>query len=387
MSYEHFEIIKDVFRRFVNFLDGRQVVVALSGGLDSKLVVGMLRYFEYENVLCYTYGKGNSREAIKAEAVSEQFGYNWILTEYSGDMWKQTLRDKDLHKYWASATNGVSLPHCWDWPSLKMIKRMDIVDEDAVFVTGISGDFVAGNHLKNIFDPRYNRDPHDFIELMINKHYSLWLNLIRIPAIFSLAESRIRGATLYTDEKSDAYISSIYEYWEWQERQSKYIVNLVRQHDFFGYAWAMPLWDRKIMDFWKKVPLRLKKGQYLYEKSVSEHYPDGGFSSNAPSSLWEREPLLRRLEKGRFGVGLTRRKLFLWLESLALIGPLFKRYARIKIHYRYYKKQAVALEQGFGFFRYVFMDPDKRHQDSMVTKEFMKEIYDMDIDSIEGGRF
>ena len=177
LSYEHFEIIKDVFRRFVNFLDGRQVVVALSGGLDSKLVVGMLRYFEYENVLCYTYGKGNSREAIKAEAVSEQFGYNWILTEYSGDMWKQTLRDKDLHKYWASATNGVSLPHCWDWPSLKMIKRMDIVDEDAVFVTGISGDFVAGNHLKNIFDPRYNRDPHDFIELMINKHYSLWLNI------------------------------------------------------------------------------------------------------------------------------------------------------------------------------------------------------------------
>lgn len=378
LSSEYFKILEDVFRRFIAFLDGRQVVVALSAGLDSKLVVGMLRYFHYNNVICYTYGKKDSKEAIGARAVAQDFDYSWSLTEYSGHLWADTLNDENLHDYWKFASNGVSLPHYWDWPSLNIIRDKGLAAKDAVFVTGISGDFVAGNHLKVIFDPRLNSDPTDFIKLMCTKHYSLWENLINRPQLRTVAEEKIKSVTKFDGNSSEEYIASIYEHWEWQERQSKYIVNLVRQHEYFGYSWAMPLWDRKIMDFWRKVPLRLKKGQYLYQKSVSENYPEEMFTSHRPLTHWSREPIVKRLETGRWGTGLSRRKLLNHLQSVPALGIVIRKYLQIKRHIRLYKTHSVAVEKGFGFLRYVFKDLDKRHTDSLVLKEFMMKLYGLD---------
>lgn len=378
LATEYFAILEDVFRRFVTFLNGRQVVVALSAGLDSKLIVGMLRYFNYENVFCYTYGKKDSKEAVGARIVARDFNYRWDLTEYSGKLWADTLDDENFYDYWKFACNGVSLPHYWDWPSLKIMSAKGLIDKNAVFVTGISGDFVAGNHLKVIFDPRLNSDPTDFMELMCKKHYSLWENLINKPALRSVAEERIKEVTNFDGDGSEEYISSIYERWEWQERQSKYIVNLVRQHEYFGYSWAMPLWDREIMDFWRKVPLYLKKGQYLYRKSVAENYPGGMFLNNEPSTYWSREPLLERLESGRWGTGLSRRKLTNLLQSVPVIGIVVRKYSHIKRHLRLYKTHSVAVEKGFGFLKYVFEDLDKRHTDSLILKKFMKTLYGLD---------
>ena len=41
-----------------------------------------------------------------------------------------------------------------------------------------------------------------------------------------------------------------FEVWDWQERQAKWIVNSVRNYEFYGYEWRMPLWYNEIMDYW-----------------------------------------------------------------------------------------------------------------------------------------
>ena len=51
------------------------------------------------------------------------------------------------------------------------------------------------------------------------------------------------------------------------ERQAKFIVNSVRVYEFFGYAWRIPLWDRELIDFFLKVPLKYRMrydDNYLY---------------------------------------------------------------------------------------------------------------------------
>jgi asparagine synthase (glutamine-hydrolysing) len=74
---------------------------------------------------------------------------------------------------------------------------------------------------------------------------------------------------------------ALYEFWEWSERQPKATVNNQRLYEFFGYQWALPLWDAEMMDFWAKVPYEEKLNQKqikilseIFEVSIIEirHY-------------------------------------------------------------------------------------------------------------------
>lgn len=40
-----------------------------------------------------------------------------------------------------------------------------------------------------------------------------------------------------------------YEAWEWNGRQSRFIINSLRVYDFFDISWAIPLWDNDLMTF------------------------------------------------------------------------------------------------------------------------------------------
>ena len=74
------QILLEAFERFIETLRGRQVVVALSGGVDSRLVAAILKHFKYDNVLCFTYGVIGNREAQGARKAAELLGYRWMQT-------------------------------------------------------------------------------------------------------------------------------------------------------------------------------------------------------------------------------------------------------------------------------------------------------------------
>ena len=60
----------------------------------------------------------------------------------------------------------------------------------------------------------------------------------------------------------------ILEYLEFENRQTKYVVNCQRIYDFYNLNWLLPLWDKSFIKFWEQVPLKYKIRQKLYKETL-----------------------------------------------------------------------------------------------------------------------
>ena len=57
---------------------------------------------------------------------------------------------------------------------------------------------------------------------------------------------------------------AVIELLEYDNRQTKYVVNSQRIYDFYNIKWLLPLWNRSFIKFWEKVPMKYKVNQKLY---------------------------------------------------------------------------------------------------------------------------
>jgi len=367
------------FRRIIESVNGRQVVVPLSAGFDSRLVAATLKRCRYDNVLCFSYGiPGNNQEARSRETATK-LGYRWVQVPYSATRWREALSSKEIGEYWAFSANGTSLPHPDDWLAVKLLKESYELSDDAVFVPGHTGDFICGSHLKNVFDPWFQEDPYDLEGAIIKKHYSLWENLASRRHVREVILHRLSEALESFPRKTDEDLARMYEYWEWQERQAKFIVNSVRGYEFFGYSWRLPLWDCAIMDFWKRIPISLKMDKYLYRAYLTTHDPMGVFQGVVPKGLWNRKEILRqRAESVR---GHVKRK----LESRQLLARLLHRYRGLRRHFQEYRNHPVGLARAYGLIRYLVRDSSKRHAQALLVKDVLDRLYGVRLSDLRAG--
>ena len=80
---------------------------------------------------------------------------------------------------------------------------------------------------------------------------------------------------------------ALYESWEWAERQPKATISNQRLYEYFGYDWALPLWDADLMDFWARVPFEHKFNQSLHQEYLRSYNYDGVFDrGRAPTKAF-----------------------------------------------------------------------------------------------------
>ena len=108
------------------------------------------------------------------------------------------------------------------------------------------------------------------------KHYNLWKsisNLKNKKYYKKLLEKQLQENKKIKFENLNA--SGILEYLEFNNRQSKFVVNCQRIYDFYKIDWMLPLWNKGFIKFWEKVPLELKVNQKLYKDTLM-HLNFGG---------------------------------------------------------------------------------------------------------------
>lgn len=108
---------------------------------------------------------------------------------------------------------------------------------------------------------------------------------------------------------------------EWQERQSKYLVNSVRLYESFGFDWWLPLWDLEFTGFWRKQPRPVVTDKSWYKDVVDRTYCSAVGAHHlerGPSGRDIADRTLRLVARSR--LGRTLRKLL--PRSVPVLSPM-----------------------------------------------------------------
>lgn len=260
----------DIYEKLIAEAAGRPIAIPLSAGRDSRLVASALVHLGYRNVLCFAFGLAGNHEAKASQRIAHRLGLPWRFVRYTPARLAATFRSDDYLSYQASADSLTGIHFPQDYLAFRALGAEGFLPSDALVVNGQSGDFITGNHVPAALhqppaDPTPGSRQARLLDAFIIKHFKQWKflqtpkNLARIRTRLSAEIESLGG--MPTQSAAD---HGIYEWCEFQDRQSKYVVNGQRLYEYLGYDWRLPLWDDTYLDFWQTVPLAEKRGQSLF---------------------------------------------------------------------------------------------------------------------------
>ncbi|WP_461208441.1 asparagine synthase-related protein [Desulfocurvus sp. DL9XJH121] len=271
-----------VFDRLVQDLDGRPALLPLSAGLDSRLVAAKLVERGYDDIRTFSYGTPGNHEAAHARKVAETLGVPWRFVPISGPDMRAFHESSLRREYWNFCDGLASVPNPQDIVPLLKLRDEGGLPGNAVLINGQSGDFSCGAHI-----PRALTEADaclgDVFELLLAKHFALWRDMLT-PGNTARLRAKMQGALAAIDPDPDtpARLAVLHDCWEWQERQSKYVVNGQRIYDFLGLDWRLPLWEAEWNDFWPRVPVEYRLGRGLHRDYLRRWDYRGLFSGREP---------------------------------------------------------------------------------------------------------
>ena len=256
-------VYQDVFHRLVRGAQGRQIVVPLSGGIDSRSVAAMLKLVGAKDVLCFSYGVPGNWEAVISQKVAAKLGYPWHFVPYTRRLWREGYRTRAGHEYASYAGNLVSIPHMQDWLAVREMKREGRISPGALFV--------PGHTTTRSLSSRPRVPGHEeVVSRILARYYRYWRWSARYDELAPLFGRKLRSAI--ADDAADSISETVgaFETWGFQDLFPKLYVNSVRVYEFWGFDWSLPLFDRQMMDLYAHIPLELRIGKGFFKSYLED---------------------------------------------------------------------------------------------------------------------
>ncbi|GER12852.1 asparagine synthase-related protein [Variovorax boronicumulans] len=273
--------------RLITSLEGRQLVIPLSGGYDSRYIAALVAKAGYKNTVAYTYGTISSPEVSRSKIIAERLGMQWHFVEYTEEKYKDFLNSRKHADYLNYSHLCSSTPHYQEFIALNELISLGIIQEGAVVAPGFCGDFLGGSYVP--FEAKIGREDLLLRKGLLNHVVDSQLYL-KIPffdeipdeVIEHILEELIRidpnCGRLNAQEIiqcNDAFFA--------QHKIAKYVVNSLRVYEYFGLRWRMPLWDNELMEYWYSVPYRFRGKSGLYNRYLEVRvFPPLGISMSRP---------------------------------------------------------------------------------------------------------
>ena len=256
------QTIRSTFDRYYSYIKNKQVLVPLTGGYDSRLLISLLKEYGHNNVNCATWGRKNNREAEVAKQAANQLGYKHVFVEYNENQISGFTDDPVFQAYSHFSGHFSSMPYLQDYFGVKYLLDEKIIDNSCVVMPGHSGDCFAGSHLSTSME---NTNCSNFAKRIISKYgTSLKIKPENLKAIHKDLTNN------FFSEKKEPWNS--FENWNYHERQCKFISNSNLVYSYFGLEVLMPLFDTEFIDFFKNVPFHQRLDAKLYNRTMEKHF-------------------------------------------------------------------------------------------------------------------
>ena len=261
------KVLMQVGEKLVSFLNGKTAVVPLSGGYDSRLIVSLLKKMKYEKVICFTYGKNNPEVAI-SKKVAEELGYDWHFVDFTKINIEEIQAKSEFRHYLDFAANGYSMPYLMEYFAVSELKNNNLILEDSIFLPGHSGDFLGGSYMKKTVKNHISfHDLPSFIEpkyFVFTQKSSTKKNQIQKRLQHSLSPI---GQSYFSGD-----FNMSVEEWDIQEKLAKFIFHSSQVFLYFGFEVYFPLWDKELVNFYRRVPFEFRENKKLYDHVLEKYF-------------------------------------------------------------------------------------------------------------------
>ena len=260
------QALEQAVERVVKLTQGRRLAVPLSGGLDSRLILSLLKLAGASDVVAFTYGTASSREAKISQQVAQSLDVPWYFVELSEAKVRQAWQAEGgafIRNAWA----GASLPHYQDWYALRELTSTGVLPAGTVILPGHT---IVGNlHGQELLDPSQTpMSRKDWVELLAHQHLNLQGQQNLVAALAPIRKPLLEAVDeLLTVDTLDAR-QSLIEWFNVRERQAKYINHSMRAYEHFGLDWALPMLDLEVIEVWERGGLAFTDEERIWYKNL-----------------------------------------------------------------------------------------------------------------------
>lgn len=262
------DTINNVFNRFITRLNRRQVVLFLSGGYDSRLILLNLIKRNYNNIICISLVSSEDKDVRVARQLANKFNLNLFTVSFTKKYWKQKANSAKFWEFVGKAMNGVAVHYLQGMVVQDLIEKK-LINKNCVVVTGNSGDVVEGNDVCENFVKSQTYTKEDVIKEIIEYH---GVNIVNNKDVRMMISRHINRLLPCREDVLLSYSEAqdIFEYFNWIERQCKYVTSDARNYDdYIGVEWLLPLWDDEFVEYWQSVPMDFRYKRKLYYEYVN----------------------------------------------------------------------------------------------------------------------
>lgn len=291
-----------VFGDIAKYVGDRPVVIPLSGGHDSRLILASMIKAGCKNIITYSYGSSKWQDSPISKQVADYYSVPHYFVPYTK---KQKRRFDSLFKELVDySSNFSSVPHIQEFVAIDILLKQKKIPTDAVFIPGyggiVTGHYVHENYLSGSFS---GKSVSDFIvSTFFGKRISENADLESSVRAMLNKEFEYKDSDLLSGTRAN----EIVEKYVFREEQAKFIANAVRTYEFFGFEWIMPLFDRRILNVWEKMSLNLRFSDAAFKAYEKEFYDSGaleiGFTGSKEMKHFHKEGKITALYrlKARF---------------------------------------------------------------------------------------
>lgn len=275
-------LAEDVFGRVKTKYGNQQIVLPVTAGIDSRTIAVLLKEMGLDNVFTFSVGPSGSDDVAIGRQVAHKLGYAWMQIELTGEDWRRYFSSEEHRGLVNYSLRGGRINHALMGHALYKLKETGVIQDGAVFMPGHSG-CIMGGEMKKM--PEF---PFPISRKLAVRTVCELESRIGCARGVDRKMLESEYAKRIVDGNRFGYreCCALYDTIHMQDYILKFIINDVRNYEFYGYKWYLPIMDKDWCTFWTKRTFEEGMGKKLiadYINTRAEKY-DLEFPVHVPTS-------------------------------------------------------------------------------------------------------